>query len=63
MTTFDLGLLPSWHLHLHCFPLDADDTTDKATQITLIGKAFARGVGEFSGKRNSCPDYFGQNDG
>jgi hypothetical protein len=44
MSTFDLGLLPSGHLH--CFPSIADDTTGKAVHIATIGKAFARSVGE-----------------
>ncbi|MEA2093094.1 MAG: DEAD/DEAH box helicase [Pseudomonadota bacterium] len=44
MSTFDLGLLPSGHLH--CFPSIADDTTGKAIHIATIGKAFARSVGE-----------------
>ncbi|MES9857565.1 MAG: DEAD/DEAH box helicase [Sedimenticola sp.] len=44
MSTFDLGLLPSGHLH--CFSSDADDTADNATHIAPIGKAFARSVGE-----------------
>jgi predicted transposase YbfD/YdcC len=44
MSTFDLGLLPSGHLH--CFPPAVDDSTDSATHIALIGKAFARSVGE-----------------
>ncbi len=41
MSTFELGLLPSGHLH--CFPLDADEATDKAAPVT---KAFARSAGE-----------------
>ena len=41
MTSFDLGLLPSGHLH--CFPSDADDATDKAVSV---GKAFRRSSGE-----------------
>jgi len=41
MSIFDLGLLPSGHLY--CFPLDADDATDKAA---VVKKAFARSVGE-----------------
>jgi superfamily II DNA or RNA helicase len=41
MTSFDLGLLPSGHLH--CFPSDADDVTDKAVSV---GKAFRRSSGE-----------------
>lgn len=44
MTTFDLGLLPSGHLH--CFQSAADDSTDNAAHIALIGKAFTRSVGE-----------------
>ena len=39
MSTFDLGLLPSGHLH--CFPSIADDTTDDAMQFVAIGEAFA----------------------
>ncbi len=41
MGSFDLGLLPSGHLH--CFPLHVDDATDKAAPIS---KAFTRSVGE-----------------
>lgn len=41
MGSFDLGLLPSGHLH--CFPLHVDDATGKATPIS---KAFTRSVGE-----------------
>ncbi len=41
MSSFDLGLLPSGHLH--CFPLNVDDATGKATPIS---KAFTRSVGE-----------------
>ncbi len=41
MSSFDLGLLPSGHLH--CFPLNVDDATDKAAPIS---KAFTRSVGE-----------------
>ncbi len=44
MNSFDLGLLPSGHLH--CFSLNTDDTTDKANRITPISKAFAHSVGE-----------------
>jgi non-specific serine/threonine protein kinase len=44
MSTFDLGLLPSGHLH--CFPSAADDSTGDATHIAPIGKAFTRSVGE-----------------
>jgi hypothetical protein len=44
MSTFDLGLLPSGHLH--CFPSAADDSTDNATHIAPIGKAFERSAGE-----------------
>ncbi len=44
MNTFDLGLLPSGHLH--CFPSTADNTTDKTSRPAAIGKAFARSVGE-----------------
>ncbi len=41
MVAFDLGLLPSGHLH--CFPSDADDATDKTIPV---GKAFSRNTGE-----------------
>jgi len=44
MHSFDLGLLPSGHLH--CFPLNTDDSTGKAINIAPIGKAFTRSVGE-----------------
>ncbi|MCU7906149.1 MAG: DEAD/DEAH box helicase [Candidatus Thiodiazotropha sp. (ex Epidulcina cf. delphinae)] len=44
MHPFDLGLLPSGHLH--CFPSTADDPTGKALHIAPIGKAFARSAGE-----------------
>ncbi|HDY82065.1 MAG TPA: DEAD/DEAH box helicase [Halieaceae bacterium] len=44
MNTFDLGLLPSGHLH--CFPSTADDATDKAIHNASISKAFARHMGE-----------------
>ncbi|MES9880078.1 MAG: DEAD/DEAH box helicase [Sedimenticola sp.] len=44
MSSFDLGLLPSGHLH--CFPLNTGDSVDKGAHITPIGKAFARSVGE-----------------
>jgi non-specific serine/threonine protein kinase len=44
MSTFDLGLLPSGHLH--CFPSTADDTTDEAMQFVAIGEAFSRSQGE-----------------
>ncbi|NOX08758.1 MAG: DEAD/DEAH box helicase [Gammaproteobacteria bacterium] len=44
MYSFDLGLLPSGHLH--CFPLNGDDSTGKEIHIAPIGKAFARSVGE-----------------
>ncbi|MCU7933830.1 MAG: DEAD/DEAH box helicase [Candidatus Thiodiazotropha sp. (ex Dulcina madagascariensis)] len=44
MSTFDLGLLPSGHLH--CFLSIADDVTDKAVHTAPIGKIFARSVGE-----------------
>ncbi|MCU7858840.1 MAG: DEAD/DEAH box helicase [Candidatus Thiodiazotropha sp. (ex Lucinoma kastoroae)] len=44
MNGFDLGLLPSGHLH--CFPSVADDSTDNTIHIASIGKAFARSVGE-----------------
>jgi superfamily II DNA or RNA helicase len=44
MSRFDLGLLPSGHLH--CFPSAAGDSTDNAVHIAPIGKAFAHSVGE-----------------
>lgn len=44
MNAFDLGLLPSGHLH--CFALIADDTSNNATHHVLIGKAFVRSAGE-----------------
>ncbi len=44
MISFDLGLLPSGHLH--CFPSSADDRNDHVIHIAPIGKAFARSVGE-----------------
>jgi non-specific serine/threonine protein kinase len=44
VSTFDLGLLPSGHLH--CFPSTAGDTADKAIHNATISKAFARDMGE-----------------
>jgi non-specific serine/threonine protein kinase len=44
VSTFDLGLLPSGHLH--CFASTADDTADKAIQNAPISKAFARDISE-----------------
>ncbi len=44
MRAFDLGLLPSGHLH--GFPLNADDSTGKEVHLARIGKAFAGSVGE-----------------
>ena len=44
MSIFDLGLLPSGHLH--CYPSIADDTTGQATHIATISKAFAQSMGE-----------------
>jgi len=44
MNTFDLGLLPSGHLH--CFPSAADGTTGSTINSAAIGKAFTRSVGE-----------------
>ncbi len=44
MSAFDLGLLPSGHLH--CFPSIADDTTGKAIPSASLSNAFARSVGE-----------------
>ncbi|MCF6354000.1 MAG: DEAD/DEAH box helicase [Candidatus Polarisedimenticolaceae bacterium] len=44
MNTFDLGLLPSGHLH--CFPSTADSATGETAHPASIGKAFARSVGE-----------------
>jgi SNF2 family DNA or RNA helicase len=44
MISFDLGLLPSGHLH--CFPSSADDTNDHVIHTTPIGKAFAHNMGE-----------------
>ena len=44
MSIFDLGLLPSGHLH--CFPSEADGTTGNAINSAAIGKAFTRSVGE-----------------
>ncbi len=41
MIAFDLGLLPSGHLH--SFSSDAGDATDKAGPV---GKAFSRDIGE-----------------
>ncbi|MCF6263511.1 MAG: DEAD/DEAH box helicase [Xanthomonadales bacterium] len=44
MNAFDLGLLPSGHLH--CFASIADDTSNNATQHMLIDEAFRRSTGE-----------------
>ena len=44
MNIFEIGLLPSGHLH--CFPLALNDTTDKANHSAAIGEAFTRSVGE-----------------
>lgn len=44
MSTFDLDLLPSGHLH--CFPSTSGDSTGKAIHSAPIEKAFARSVGE-----------------
>lgn len=44
MSTFDVGLLPSGHLH--CFPSTEDNSTGETVQIDLVGKAFSRSVGE-----------------
>ena len=44
MSSFDLGLLPSGHLH--CFALDAADSKGKEIHLAPVGKAFARSVGE-----------------
>lgn len=44
MSAFELGLLPSGHLHN--FPLNPNDAADQATLMAPIGKAFARSVGE-----------------
>jgi len=44
MSSFDLGLLPSGHLH--GFSLNADDSTGKAINIASIRKVFARSVAE-----------------
>ena len=44
MSSFDLGLLPSGHLH--GFPVTADGAAGKEAHIATIGKAFARSVGE-----------------
>lgn len=43
MSLFDLGLLPSGHLH--CFPAEADGSTGNAIS-SAIGKAFSRSAGE-----------------
>ena len=43
MSFFDLGLLPSGHLH--CFPSVADGSTGNAIN-SAVGKAFTRSVGE-----------------
>lgn len=44
MSTVDLGLLPSGHLH--CFPASADDATGSVSHTATIGKAFERSAGE-----------------
>ena len=44
MSAFDLGLLPSGHLH--CFPSIADDATGKAIPSASLSNAFACSVGE-----------------
>jgi len=44
MSTVDLGLLPSGHLHY--FTLSEDDVVGKAPRIDPIGRAFAHSVGE-----------------
>ncbi len=44
MSAFDLGLLPSGHLH--CFPSIADDTTGKAIPSASLSNAFAHSVSE-----------------
>lgn len=41
---FDLGLLPSGHLH--CFPSSADDLAGNAAPVSAVGKAFSRSVAE-----------------
>ncbi|NOZ54184.1 MAG: DEAD/DEAH box helicase [Gammaproteobacteria bacterium] len=43
MRAFDLGLLPSGHLH--CLPL-ADGSNDKETHMVMVSRAFARSTGE-----------------
>ncbi len=52
MTAFDLGLLPSGHLH--CFPSDADDALE---EVGPVGKAFSHDTGEglftLAARRNS----------
>ncbi|MCP3688584.1 MAG: DEAD/DEAH box helicase [Gammaproteobacteria bacterium] len=44
MNTFDLGLLPSGHLH--CFRSITDDSIDEKICIAAISKAFTRSMGE-----------------
>ena len=44
MSIFELGLLPSGHLH--CFPSESADTTGIAIHTATIGKAFARSTAE-----------------
>jgi len=44
MSTFDLGLLPSGHLH--CFSSKVDSTRDNTTHLLTFSKAFARSTGE-----------------
>ena len=43
MSFFDLGILPSGHLH--CFPAEVDGTTGNPVN-SAIGKAFSRSAGE-----------------
>jgi superfamily II DNA or RNA helicase len=42
--SFELGLLPSGHLH--CFPSNKKNSTDESIQTDPVGKAFARSTGE-----------------
>ncbi|MEJ2692025.1 MAG: DEAD/DEAH box helicase, partial [Candidatus Thiodiazotropha sp.] len=44
MCSFDLGLLPSGHLH--CYLSTASDSPGDATQLTPIGEAFTSSIGE-----------------
>ncbi|MBL3591179.1 MAG: hypothetical protein JMN24_15515 [gamma proteobacterium endosymbiont of Lamellibrachia anaximandri] len=41
---FEIGLLPSGHLH--CFPLTTDSDSDEGAGNAHIGKAFSRHTGE-----------------